>query len=234
VTTYLLRDETCGYGKLPYEATCDDIRLVILGGSDTTASSIGGLLYYLTANPRVYHKLQSTLDAIFPGGDAEYDYFKGTNIPYLEAVINEILRLQPPIPCGPIRTTPREGLVIAGEYIPGDICISIPIYGIHRDPRYWEKPLEFIPERWTEEMPDLCKDKGAFMPYTTGIYQCAGKPLATLEMRMIVSRIALTFDLEFAEGKVPEHYEDGLQDLFTLRLPSFFVKFISRKRESEV
>jgi hypothetical protein len=51
---------------------------------------------------------------------------------------------------------------------------------------------------------------------------------------MIVSRIALTFDLEFAEGKVPEHYEDGLQDLFTLRLPSFFVKFISRKRESEV
>jgi len=51
---------------------------------------------------------------------------------------------------------------------------------------------------------------------------------------MIVSRIALTFDLEFPEGKVPEHYENGLQDFFTLRLPTFFVKFMPRKKESEV
>jgi cytochrome P450 len=145
-----------------------DCRLVIVAGSDTTASAIAGFFYYLALYPAVYKKLQHTLDGYFPGGDAEYTNAVGSRIPYLDAVIHETLRLQPPAPIGPPRETPPEGLTIDGVFIPGCTTISVPNYTINRDERYYGSPLEFIPERWTEERADLVKNKNVFIPFTLG------------------------------------------------------------------
>jgi len=141
---------------------------VIIAGSDTTASAIVGFFYYLTANPRVCHKLQHILSEAFPAGDSEYRAAAAAEIPYVDAVINETMRLQPPVPANLTRTTPKEGLTIGGVYIPGDITVSVPTYAIHRDRRYFERPLEFLPERWTDQ-PELVKDPKAFIPFSIGI-----------------------------------------------------------------
>jgi cytochrome P450 len=61
-------------------------------------------------------------------------------------------------------------MTVDGVYIPGNTIISVPMYVTSRDERYYERPLEFIPERWTDEMPALVKDDRIFMPFTLGQY----------------------------------------------------------------
>lgn len=134
-----------------------------------------GFFYYLSTNPTAYKKLQSIVDDLFPG-DAEYAWEKTQNVPYIEAVINETLRLQSPASASLLRETPREGLTIDDVFVPGNVVISVPTYTIHRDPRYWGRPEEFIPERWTDQ-PELCKDKRAFIPFTLGKYLLTIPPL---------------------------------------------------------
>ncbi|KAF8253258.1 cytochrome P450 [Wilcoxina mikolae CBS 423.85] len=164
----------------------DDVRLIIIAGSDSLAVTISAIMYYLASNPAIYKKLQSILDSIFPGGDSEYSYTKAASIPYLDAIINEALRLQPPAISSLPRVTPTE-------------VVSVPPYTVNRDPRYWEKPAEFIPERWTDEKPELIKDRCVYTPFTIGIYQCPGKSLAYMEIRMVIVRIALSFKVAFVD-----------------------------------
>jgi cytochrome P450 len=130
--------------------------------------ALTGVLFYLATNRRVHNKLQNILDDKFPGGESNYHYSPSIDIPYLDAVINETLRLQPSVYSGLPRLTPPEGLTINEVYIPGDVVVQVPAYTIQRDPRYFSQPLEFIPERWTDESPELCKDKQAFMPFSLG------------------------------------------------------------------
>jgi cytochrome P450 len=162
-----------GSQDLSDHAKDQDCRVVIVAGSDTTASSIAGFFYYLTLYPAVYKKLQRTLDEHFPGGDTTYTNAVGSRIPYLDAVIHETLRLQPPVPAGLPRETPPEGLTIDGVFIPGYTTVSVPNYTINRDERCYGSPLEFIPERWTDERPDLIKIKNVFMPFTLGEFTCS-------------------------------------------------------------
>jgi cytochrome P450 len=128
---------------------------------------MAGFFYYLAAHPRVYRKLQGLLSEAFPDGDGSYTAAAAVEIPYVDAIINETMRLQPPASINLTRTTPAQGLTIDGVYIPGDITVSVATYAIHRDPRYFARPLEFIPERWTEQ-PKLIKDARAFIPFSIG------------------------------------------------------------------
>lgn len=106
------------------------------------------------------------LDAIYPP-DVKYEYSKAHVLPYLTAIINETLRLQPPVTAGMPRETPPQGITIGGVYFPGKLVIKVPTFSIQRDERYWESPLDFIPDRWTD-MPELIKDKRAFNPFSAG------------------------------------------------------------------
>ena len=132
---------------------------------------MNGYFFYLCTYPDVYRKLQKIVDDIFPDGIAEYKWDKIQNVPYIDAIINETLRLQPPAPEGLKRLTPPEGITVGDVYVPGDVVISVPIYALHRDPKYWAKAESFIPERWTDQ-PELCIDKRAYMPFTLGRNPC--------------------------------------------------------------
>jgi cytochrome P450 len=143
--------------------------------SDTTSSSLTVTMFYLALNPAVYKKLQSILDSLFPNGDPDFVYSKSTSITYLDAVINESMRLQPAVSStgGLTRITPTGGLMIAGVHVPGDVIVSVPPYTINRDPRYFDKAEEFIPERWTDEHPELVRDRGVLVPFSIGISHAA-------------------------------------------------------------
>jgi cytochrome P450 len=122
------------------------------------------------------------------------------------------------------------GLTIDEVYIPGDVAVSVPTYTLQRDERYFEKALEFIPERWTEETAHMVKDKRAFIPFSTGIFGCVGKNLALMELRMVLARVALNFDVQFAEGEDGRGLEEESKDTFTLTVPSMYVKLTERAR----
>lgn len=91
-------------------------------------------------------------------------------ISYLDDIINETLRLKPPIIQGTPRETPAEGITIGQKYIPGYVNVSVPMTLIQRDPRWWLQPDDFIPERWTEKRNLMETDSGPWFPFQLGTY----------------------------------------------------------------
>lgn len=134
--------------------------------SDSTAAVVTNALFFLARSPQKLRKLQQFLDQEFPNGPKDWSFDKARRIPYLNHVINETMRLKAPIPLGLPRLTPPEGLAIDGTYIPGNVIVSVPTHTIHLDPRYFEDPLEFLPERWESI---VSADDVPFLPFSRGM-----------------------------------------------------------------
>ncbi|KAJ5656571.1 hypothetical protein N7507_008521 [Penicillium longicatenatum] len=203
-------------------ALYDDGKLAIIAGSDTTGATLANALYFLTSNPSKYQRLQKEVDeANLNGGDAP-------PIPYVDAVINETLRLKPPVPGGMSRVTPPEGLTIDEVFIPGNIVVISPQHVIQRDERNFDRALEFLPERWIDEGKEMHKDERAFFPFSLGHHGCVGKQLAMAQLRLTLQRIASEFDLEFAPGGSQETFDEGAKDTFTINCPPLDMIFKKR------
>ncbi|KAF4307737.1 Cytochrome P450 [Botryosphaeria dothidea] len=214
-------DRSAPPGKI---ALNEDARLIVIAGSDTTAAVLANAVYYLARERRVLTKLQSLLDAVFPPGLADWSYAGVKNIAYLDHIINEVLRLRPPVPSGLSRTAPPEGLRIDDVFVPGGTVMSIPAHTIQRDPRYFEDPDEFYPERWSA----LSTETAPFLAFSRGVTNCAGKQFARMELRASISKIALGFDLRLADDGTPAFFEKNQRDTFTLTLPPLNAVFETR------
>ncbi|KAH8806836.1 cytochrome P450, partial [Flagelloscypha sp. PMI_526] len=217
-------DKTAALGQLAMHA---DASVIIVAGSDTTASSLSNTFYHLAMNKDILTKLRNHLLPAFPNPTSEdwsYDVLR--NIPYLDWVINETLRLHPPVPSGLGRVTPKDGLTVGNTWIPGGAVVSVPTYTIQRDERYWpDEPEEFKPERWQGLNPDT---KDAFIPFGRGPWGCVGKTLSKMEMRMVIARVVLNFDLVIDpnEEKGVRLFEENQKEWFTLMNPPLLLKLV--------
>ncbi|KAI1124607.1 putative cytochrome P450 oxidoreductase, partial [Nemania abortiva] len=187
-----------------------DAQLIVIAGSDSSAATLTHIFFELVHDPELTLRLQQQFDAL---PDLTHDNLQ--TIELLDAVINETLRLHPPVPSGTQRVTPPEGLRIGDTFIPGDVIVQVPSYTVFRDPRAFEQPLEFIPERWTTR-PELIKDKSVFIPFNSGPYACVGKRLAMMEIRRVVAEILWRYDFTVTPEHNKEAFLDGKQDTFTL------------------
>ncbi|KAL1640901.1 hypothetical protein SLS58_006517 [Diplodia intermedia] len=208
-----------------------DGQSLVIAGADTTYSTLTNALYHLAANPRIYTALQRAIDAAVPGGDAAFTHDAVRNVPLLDAVIDETLRLKPPVPCGTPRVTPPEGLrVDDGLYVPGGVHVWMPQWVVQRDERYFERPGEFVPERWIDdEGKGRAGMRGAFFPFQVGMYGCVGKQLAYWEMRSVLARLALRYNIRFASARDGKDFEASLLCTWTLAPPPLGMCFRERK-----
>jgi len=108
---------------------------MVMAGSDTVAATLIYIMLSLSTHPRVVKALQVEIDAYTTMPEAAFDSVSLTKLQYLDAVINETLRLYPPVPSGVQRLTPPEGLRIGDTHIPGDTIVQIPTHTIHRGMR---------------------------------------------------------------------------------------------------
>ncbi|KAK2836068.1 hypothetical protein FQN49_006714 [Arthroderma sp. PD_2] len=212
------------------DLTCD-AELAIVAGSETTALNMTTVLYLLALNPEQKKALQAEIDYLVPTVD-ELSHQKLAGSSVLEGCISEALRLYPPVPSGMQRITPPHGAMIADRWIPGDTIVSTPTYSLHRDSRYFVKPDSFIPERWYSK-PDLIIRKDAFNPFLTGKYSCAGRPLAMMEMRMLIAMVVRLYDFNFpkeSRAGAEKLYDGkgGFRDYFTAGAPSVPLVFTKR------
>lgn len=206
-----------------------DSRLLIVAGSDTTAATLSFLVCELCARQDIQARLREEIDAI-KSGKAHLDVNDLTECEYLYGVIQETLRLHPAVPSGPLRETPREGLTLPdGTYIPGKVIVQVPTYAIQRDPRYWERPLDFMPERWISENPTSVMDKRTFLAFNTGPYSCIGQKLAMMEMRSVVANLVRLFEVEFADGEDGGTIRRQTRDCFTVTVGKLDVKLTPRR-----
>ncbi|KAF2793406.1 cytochrome P450 [Melanomma pulvis-pyrius CBS 109.77] len=206
----------------------DDSRVVIIAGSETTATTLAGALFYLAKYPEKQKKLQQLVDQAIPGGYSQWSYEKVKSVSYIDDVISETLRLRPALLTGGARETPAKGIQVDETYIPGNTNVVIPIHLIQRDARWWHKAEEFIPERFGERRAEMETDKAPYLPFSLGAYGCPGKNLAQLSLRISLSMIAQNFDISFAPGETGEAFDNEVLDTFTVTLPPLQLQFTPR------
>ncbi|CAG7921899.1 unnamed protein product [Penicillium olsonii] len=212
----------------PSEAALhEDSRVVIVAGSETTATTLASVLYYLVKNPAVLANLQRQLDDAIPAGADDWSYEKVKSISYLDDIIQETLRLRPAVMTGGYRVTPEEGITVDEVYIPGGVNVFVPVQLVQTDERYYTNAKDFVPERWNEKR-DMCTDGAPFFPFVLGPYSCPGKNLAILSLRVSLSVLVQTFNIEFAPGETGEAFEKQTLDTFTTTLPSLRLEFQRR------
>jgi benzoate 4-monooxygenase len=171
----------------------------LIAGSDTTSNSSCAITYYLAANPPVQHKLQKELDDAL-GSEDEYvsTYEQVKRLPYLEAVINEALRIHSTSSLGLPRIAPEGGLTIQGIHFPQGAVLSVPSYTIHRDTKVWGEDADvFRPERWFER--DHATLNKAFNPFSYGPRACVGRNLASMELLIIISSVLRRYEFVLAD-----------------------------------
>lgn len=148
----------------------------LIAGSDTTSNSSCAILYYLSHNKHAWTKLQGILDELALGkGDFEYfEYEDVKDLPYLQACIDEGLRIHSTSGIGLPRSVPEGGAQVCGHYFPEGTVLSVPSYTIHRLPEVWgEDSEEYRPERWEEG--DKKKKQDTFLPFSFGPRSCVGR-----------------------------------------------------------
>ncbi|KAL4919422.1 cytochrome P450 [Aspergillus aurantiobrunneus] len=205
----------------------EDSRAVLVAGSETTATTLASILYFLSKNPEVLVKLQRLLDEAMPGGSSEWAYDKIKDISYLDDIINETLRLRPAVMTGGYRVTPAEGMQVDEVYIPGDVNVFVPTQLIQTDERYYVDAKRFVPERWNEKK-DMTHEGAPYFPFLYGPYVCPGKNLALMSLRISVSKLAQLYDINFAPGETGELFETKTLDTFTTTLPALHIQFVRR------
>jgi len=230
---YLFDEAETALRPLSKEEAFSDSLLAIGAGADTTAGTVSNIFYFLLTNPSAYARLQDEIDRL---SDSALTYDTQAGMPYLNAVINETLRLLPVVPSGSSRGTTTEtgGQLVGSHYIPPNTSVFVHFYSVHRDPRNFSCPDRFLPERWLSEEerihmePGFIHNPSAFIPFSLGPASCVGKNFAYLEMRMVVCQIMHSFDICLAKEFDPAVYEDSLKDLFTMALGNLPVVLKSR------
>ncbi|KAJ3554506.1 hypothetical protein NM688_g3073 [Phlebia brevispora] len=203
-----------------------DGQLAIIAGSDTAATTLAHLWYFLLTNPLCFKLLRKEVDETFPHGeDAASDLAKQSAMPYLNACINETLRLYPPVLTGLQRRViaGSGGKMIGPYFVPEETQVSLWAYSIQRDPQHYSPlPNTFWPERWlvqeqytlpsgdTITQEQVHTNRDVFMPFSQGPMVCAGKNVALAEMRAVVCAVMQQFDFEIADKAPFETWEDDI------------------------
>ncbi|KAJ6451361.1 cytochrome P450 [Mycena vitilis] len=202
----------------------NDVQTGIVGGSDTLASTLANTVFSLLKYPEMMKTLQREIDATFHiDGVDLHDSGRLAELPYLNACINETLRVFPPVQTRVSRGIPKGhgGMHVAGVYLPESTSIDFPPRVIHRDPEYFSPdPERYWPERWLPEattdstQPFVMNTEG-FMPFSLGPANCVGRNIAMREMRLVLAQLVYKYDIQAAE-KDPREFErqwlDGLLD----------------------
>lgn len=125
---------------------------------------------------------------------------------FLQACINETMRLVPAVPLASPRHVEAGGITVDGEYIPEGTVVGSSVYTIQRNPAYFHKPDSFCPERWiadpaagvTEEAVDRALQ--AFLPFSIGPRSCVGWKLGWMELSITLARTLFLYDIRLADG----------------------------------
>ncbi|XP_005229040.2 cytochrome P450 3A29-like [Falco peregrinus] len=174
--------ETNLYKSLSDEEILAQALIFVFAGYETSSSTLSYISYNLATHPDVQQRLQEEIDANLPNKAAPM-YNTIMQMEYLDMVVNESLRLFPPV--GRIERVCKKTVELNSVTIPKGMVVLIPVYVLHRDPGYWPEPEEFRPERFSKES-KVSIDPYTFLPFGAGPRNCIGMRFALLMVKVAV------------------------------------------------
>ncbi|KAJ4765061.1 hypothetical protein LUZ62_075436 [Rhynchospora pubera] len=186
----------------------DKIRAVILdlfgAGSETSSTTLEWAMSELVRNPTTLQKAQSEVRRILKGRTlSESDLDK---LHYMHFIIKETLRLHPPAPLLLPREC-RESCRFFDYAIPKGTRVFINAWAIGRDPKYWEDPEEFKPERFMNSSTDFKGNDFEFIPFGSGRRMCAGVSFGLASVELVLANLLYHFDWKLGDGLKPEEID---------------------------
>ncbi|XP_058536475.1 cytochrome P450 3A6-like [Ochotona princeps] len=167
----------------------------LFAGYETTSNTLSFTMYLLATHPDIQQKLQQEVDAAFPNktlvtSDAVMQ------MEYLDMVVNESFRLYPV--GSRIDRTCKKDIEINGVFIPKGTIVAIPMYVLHRNPKYWTEPCEFRPERFNKKNKDKINPY-TYLPFGAGPRICIGMRFALINVKLALVRLIQNFSFKPCE-----------------------------------
>lgn len=195
----LLMSDEGGYGEMEDQQLRDEIRTLLLAGHETTALGLTYAFWLLAGDPEMQDALATEIQAVTGGGPVRGEHYQ--QLGFAERVFKEGMRLYPPAPVT-VRE-PVEDDAIGGYRIPAGTNVVIPMMMMQRDPRLFEEPMEFRPERWTPEF-EKQLHRFAYFPFGGGPRICIGMRMAMMEGVIVLAEMVRRFRLERTQAELPK------------------------------
>ena len=170
----------------------DQLLTLIIAGHDTSTALLAWSLYLLATHPDVQQAAQAEVDQVL--GEQPPDFAQIAELRYLDQIVNETLRLYPPIHLG--SRIAAADLEFQGYPIPAGQRVLYSIYLTHRDPRCWHDPEVFDPDRFSPEQAQQ-RAPYTFLPFGGGARNCIGTAFAQVEAKVILARILQKLRADF-------------------------------------
>ena len=198
-----------GVTKLTDEEVVGQSLVFLIAGYETSSTTLGIALYHLALNQDIQDKVRSEIKEAMEASENESTLNEiVSSIEYLDCIIKETLRLNPPAPF--VNRECTEDYNHDGIHIPAGTEIIIPIYALHHDPDAWDEPEKFDPERFRGPANDT---RHAFqhLPFGAGPRNCIGMRFAILEIKIALVKILMKYKfLRSPETQVPLIIHPGL------------------------
>jgi cytochrome P450 len=212
------QDEDDG-GRMTDKQLRDEAMTLFMAGHETTANTLAWAWYLLALNPEVEAKLHAEVDEVLADRPPTFDDLP--RLPYAEAVITETLRLFPTVWL--LGREATEDCQIGGYHVPKGHTVFMSQWVIHRDPRFFDDPLAYRPERWADGLAKRIH-RYAWFPFGGGPRICIGNSFAMMESILLLTTIARRFRVALAP-------DADVKPLPTMTLrPEHGVKAIVRER----
>ena len=176
----------------------DEIKQYLWAGTETTAITLAWALYHTSKQPAAAERIRREGEAVY--GDRAPTTADYSALAYTRAVIQETMRLYPPI-WGLMRVATEPDVIGGKEIRPGDRMVLF-AYGAHRSKKYWEDPDAFRPERWLGEAAKKRKPY-TYIPFGGGKRSCIGGAMSQLENVLALSMLLRRFQPEYIGADPP-------------------------------
>jgi retinoid hydroxylase len=174
----------------------DQVMTLLFAGHDTTTSTVTFMFHELAVQPAIVGRLVAEQDRVLAGRPPTAANLNGRDMPELEMVLEETLRMYPPAWIGPRHSVaPFE---FGGRWVPGGVYVNYSSWASHHLPDVFPEPERFRPERFTAEG-KAAMPKGAYVPFGAGSRTCLGMRFGEMEIRTIATMILRRFSLELPD-----------------------------------
>ncbi|KJZ75411.1 hypothetical protein HIM_05107 [Hirsutella minnesotensis 3608] len=172
----------------------------INAGSDTTGLTLSAAFYYVYSHPDKLARLRDELDRFERDGRASdpVTFAQVQDMPYLQAVIKEVLRMHPAVGVILPRTVPEGGAELGGYVFPAKTAVGCSAWPLHYNAEQIDRPREFLPERWLDSDGDAASKNNpasTSFAFGGGSRVCIGKNISLLEISKLLPQVVRNFDI---------------------------------------
>jgi cytochrome P450 len=174
----------------------DQVMTLMFAGHDTSTSTLSFMMHELARHPDVAERLREEQDRVLGGKPPTVDSLE--EMPYLDMVLDEVLRLYPPAWIGPRRAV--RDFEFGGYSMPKGAYVNYCSWASHRIPEVFPDPEAFIPERFTRER-KAALPRGAYVPFGAGQRICIGKRFGQTEVKLVATMLLQHLRLDALPGR---------------------------------